>query len=175
MAGGKARDERARAEKVAEAVGPAVSRVGEAEANAIQGYRKSVESQLAADATGIPRLSGSAQVALGVVAAVKDDAGRVEAWETVQNDEPVVSEISAFSAAVEKRFGQDGVRAMIRAEQSGAGISEGGASVSTEHRAAAAEVARTVVTIKVGEGAAESPSEAELLEQRETQFARLRY
>lgn len=174
LAGGKARDERARAEKVAEAVGPAVSRVGEAEANAIQGFRKSVEAQLAADATGIPRLSGSAQVALGVVAAAKDDAGRVEAWETVRNDEPVASEISAFSAAVEKRFGQDGVRAMIRAEQSGVGLSEGDALVSTEHRAAAAEVARTVVTIKVGEGAAESPSEAELLEQRETQGARLR-
>ena len=170
--GGKARDERARAEKVAEAVGPAVSRVGEAEAEAAQRYRASVEAQRAADATGIPRLSERAQAAVGVVAAAKDDAGRVEAWDRVQKDEPVAKEISTFSAAVEKRFGDDGVRAMLRAERSGGESYAGNASVSKEHRTATAEVARTVAAIKAGEDAAESRSQAERLAQRASQGVR---
>jgi len=172
LAGSKGRQERDRAERVAAAVGPAVSRVGEAKTSAAQVYRETVEAQRAADATGIPRLSESAQAALGAVAAAKDDAGRAEAWNAVQRDEPVAREISAFSAAVEKRFGEEGVRAMLHTQRPWAKPNDGDASAPNEHRAAAAEVAQTVVAIQAGEGAAESRSQAEHLAHRGSQGAR---
>jgi len=106
------------------------------------------------------------------VAAAADDAGRVEAWNAVQRDEPVAREISAFSAAVEKRFGEESVRAMLRTQRPWAKPNEGDASAPNEHRAAAAEVVQTVVAIQAGEGAAESRSQAEHLAHRASQGAR---
>ena len=173
FAGGKAHEGRARAERVAEAVGPAVSRVGEAETRAAQAYRAKVEAQFAADATGIPKLSERAQTALGAVAAAKDDAGRAEAWNSVQSDEPVSMEIAGFSAAVVQRFGEEGVRDMLRAERPGAEPYEGDVSTPNE-QVAAAEMARTVVTIRAGERAAESRSQVQDLQERVNQGTRLR-
>jgi len=174
FAGSKAMEERTRAERAAEAVGPAVSRIGEAETKAAQDYRASVERQLAAEATGMPRLSGRAQAAVEAVAAARDDAGRAEAWKTTQNEEPVRKELTGFADAAGKRFGEDGVRAMLRAERPGAKPYEGDPSVDAEHRAAVAEAGRTVASIRAGEGAEVSQAEAERLTQRTSQGAHLK-
>ena len=72
LAGGSARQERAQAERAAQAVGPvvgpAVARVGEAEGAAGAGYRAGVEAVRRAEQVGAPRLSERAQGALGAVA-----------------------------------------------------------------------------------------------------------
>jgi len=174
FAGGKAREERTRAERVAEAVGPAVSRIGEAETKAAQDYRTSVERQLAAEATGVPRLSERAQAVVEAIAVAKDDAVRAEAWKTTRNEEQVRNELASFAASAGKRFGEDGVRAMLRAERPGAKPYEGDPSVDAEHRAAVAEAARTVASIRAGESAAASQGRTELLAQRASQGAHLR-
>ena len=66
------------------AIGSSLERIGAAEARAERGYRTGVETQRAADATGIPRLSAAAEAAVSAVAAAKDDRARAEAWRTVQ-------------------------------------------------------------------------------------------
>jgi len=174
FAGGKAREERTRAERVAEAVGPAVSRIGEAETKAAQDYRTSVERQLAAEATGVPRLSERAQAVVEAIAVAKDDAVRADAWKTTRNEEQVRNELASFAASAGKRFGEDGVRAMLRAERPGAKPYEGDPSVDAEHRAAVAEAARTVASIRAGESAAASQGRTELLTKRASQGAHLR-
>jgi Ti-type conjugative transfer relaxase TraA len=174
FAGSKARQERAQAELVAEAIGPAMSRVGEVEAKVAQGYRAGVEAQLSADATGVPKLSARAQTALGAVAVAKDDAGRAEAWKEAQSDEQVSRELSAFATSVEKRFGGDGVRAMLRAQQPGAKPYEGGPSVSAEDEGALVEVGRAISTLRAGEGASASQAQAEGLVQRASRGTRMK-
>ena len=57
FAGAAAKQERANALRVAEAIGPGLARLGEAEASTARDYRAGVEKQLQADATGIPKLS----------------------------------------------------------------------------------------------------------------------
>ncbi len=170
----KARQEHEQAERVVGAIGPAMSRVSEAEAKAAQGYRGAVEAQLAAEATGVPKLSDRAQAALAAVAAAKDDAGRAEAWNVAQSNNNPATELSAFAAAVEKRFGEDGVRAMLRAQQPGTKPHEGGPSVSDDHKEAMVEVGRAIAMIKAGEGASASKLQAEELAQRASQGARLK-
>ncbi len=170
----KARQEREQAERVVEAIGPAVSRVGEAEAKAAQGYRAGVEAQLSADATGVPKLSARAQTALGAVAVAKDDAGRAEAWKEAQSGTELAGELSVFAAAVEKRFGEDGVRAMLRAQQPGAKPYEGGPSVSAEDEGALVEVGRAISTLRAGEGASASQAQAEGLVQRASRGTRMK-
>ena len=108
-----------------------------------------------ADATGIPKLSERAQAAIGVARAAKTDKERAEAWKATTSDKAVAGELTAFAAAVEKRFGEDGVRAMVRAEQAGAKAFEGGASVAPAERQAAAEAGRAMASIKSGERAVE--------------------
>ena len=147
LASSAARQERARAEQVARAVGPAVARVGESETAAARDYRASVEAQCAADLTGVPSFSEAAGTAIGAVSAAKDDAGRATAWRAAQGDERVTSELSAFTAAVEKRFGEEGVRAILRSQHPGVTSFDGGASMPLEQRMALREVKR------VGKGA----------------------
>ena len=115
FAGAKAQAERAAAKRTAAAIGPNLERIGEAEARAERSYRMGVDAQRAADATGIPRLSTAAEAAIGVVAAAPDEKARAEAWRAVQADERVAGELRAFGAAVEQRFGEEGVRSMLRA------------------------------------------------------------
>ena len=64
FAGGAAKEVRANALRVAEAIGPGLARLGEAEASTARDYRAGVEKQLQADATGIPKLSERAQAAI---------------------------------------------------------------------------------------------------------------
>ena len=83
-------------------------------------------------------------------------------------------ELSAFAAAVETRFGAEGVRAMLRAQQPGAKPFEGGPSVAPEQGKAVAEVGRVIAAIKMGEGAVAGQVQAERLAQRASQGARLK-
>jgi len=119
LAGGNARKERTRAGRVAEAVGPAVSRIGKAETKAAQDYRTSVATQLAADSTGVPRLSERAQATVEAIAAANEDSDKAKAWTTARKDEAVEKELSAFSEAFGKHFGEERVRVMLRDEWRG--------------------------------------------------------
>jgi Ti-type conjugative transfer relaxase TraA len=166
FAGAGARQERANAVRVAESIGLGLARLGEAEAFSARDYRAGVEKQLQADATGVPKLSERAQVAIGVVRAAKTDKERAEVWKATTSDKAVAGELTAFAAAMEKRFGEDGVRAMIRADQPGAKAFEGGASVAPVQRQALAEAGRATSIIKSGERALASSNVSERLSQQ---------
>jgi len=166
FAGAGARQERANAQRVAESIGPGLARLGEAEGSSARDYRSHVERQLQADATGIPKLSERAQVAIDAASAAKTDKERAEAWKATTSDKAVAGELTAFAAAMEKRFGADGVRAMVRADQPGAKAFEGGASVAPAERQAAAEAGRATSIIKSGERALASSNVSERLSQQ---------
>jgi Ti-type conjugative transfer relaxase TraA len=108
------RGAREQAERVAEAVGPAVARRGQAESFAAKAFSDAFDARRIAEATGVPALSDMARAAIGVVAGAGDDAGRVAAWRALQADKPIAGEVSGFMAAVEKRFGSDGLRSFDR-------------------------------------------------------------
>ena len=161
FAGAKARAEREAAQRVAGAIGPSLERIGETEARAERSYRTGVDAQRAADATGIPRLSAAAEAAIGVVATARDEKARAEAWRAVQTDERLAGELQAFGAAVDRRFGEEGVRAMLRAGgQPGAVTAP---SVAPGQRPELDRVAKLAVALKAGErtSAALSQREAE--------------
>ncbi len=161
FSGAKARAERETAQRVAGAIGPSLERIGAAEARAERNYRTGVEGQRAADATGTPRLSAAAEAAISAVAAAKDDRIRAEAWRAVQGDKQVAGELRAFGAAVAQRFGQEGARAMLRAEGRPGAITA--ASVAPEQWPALDRVAGLIVALNAGEraGAAAAQREAE--------------
>ena len=161
FAGAKARAERQAAQRTAGAIGPNLERIGEAEARAERSYRMSVEAQRAADATGIPRLSTAAEAGIGVVAAAPNEKARAEAWRAVQADERVAGELRVFGAAVEQRFGEEGVRSMLRAKGRSGTVTA--PSVAPEQRPEVDRVAELIATWKGGERAAAS------LAQRESQ------
>jgi hypothetical protein len=152
--------------RVAESIGPGLARLGEAEVFSARDYRAGVEKQLQADATGVPRPSERAQAAIDVVRAAKTDKERAETWKAATRDKAVAGELTAFAAAMEKRFGEDGVRAMVRAEQAGAKAFEGGASVAPAQRQAIAEAGRATSIIKSGERALASSNVSERLSQQ---------
>ena len=174
FAGAAAKQERANAVRVAEAIGPGLAQLGEAEASTARDYRAGVEKQLQADATGIVKLSERARAAIGVVRAAKTDKERADAWKVTTSDKAVAGELTAFAAAMEKRFGEDGVRAMLRADQPSAKAFEGGASVAPAERQAAAEAGRAMATVKDGEQAVEKVGQAERIAERARQGARLK-
>jgi len=166
FAGAAAKEERANALRVAEAIGPGLARLGEAEASTARDYRAGVEKQLQADATGVPRPSERAQAAVDAASAAKTDKERAEVWKAATSDKAVAGELKAFAAAMEKRFGENGVRAMVRAEQVGAKAFEGGASVAPAQRQAIAEAGRATSIIKSGERALASSNVSERLSQQ---------
>ncbi len=161
LASGAAKQERANAERAAGALPGSLTRIGTAEGWAERAYRGNVEAQRAADAAGIPRLSPVAEVALGAVAAAGTEQVRGEAWRAAQADTPVAAELERFGAAVERRFGAEGVRAMLRAEGRAGAVTS--ASVAPEQRPALDQVAQLTATLKQGErtGAGLAQREAE--------------
>ncbi|TLU70681.1 MobA/MobL protein [Lichenicoccus roseus] len=161
FAGMKARAEREAAQRAAGAIGPSLERIGEDEARAERTYRTGVDAQRAADATGIPRLSTAAEAAIGVVAAAPDEKARAGTWWAVQADERVASELRTFSAAVEQRFGEEGVRAMLRADGRAGAVTAG--SITPEQRPELDQVAELTSALKAGEraGAASAQRQAE--------------
>jgi hypothetical protein len=165
LAGAAARAERARAETVAGALAENVRRVGEAEASAEQAYRASVEAQRRADAVPIPALSERAHAALEAIASARGHTARADARETLRVDQDVQKEVRAFAAAMEQRFGEDGVRAITRAEgQPGAFRSR---SVAPEQQDGLDRAADALHAFKLGERSAEA-REAERAEARES-------
>jgi Ti-type conjugative transfer relaxase TraA len=159
--GANARAERETAQRVAAAIGPSLERIGAAEASAAQTYRTGVEVQRVADATGVPRLSTRATAAIGTIAAAPDDRARGEAWQVVQADAHAAGELRAFSAAVERRFGDDGVRAMLRAGDRADAVRA--PSVTSAEQHALDQVTGLTATLKSGEraGAATAQRQAE--------------
>jgi hypothetical protein len=148
--GAKARAEREAAQRAAGAIEPSLTRIGAAEARAEGAYRAGVEGQRAADATGIPRLSAAAEAAIGVMLATQDARARGEAWRAAQADQGVAGELRAFRAAAAQRFGDEGVRAMLRAGKS---PDAAAASIAPEQRPALGRVAELIVAVNAGERA----------------------
>jgi Ti-type conjugative transfer relaxase TraA len=147
----KGRAEREAAQRAVGAIAPSLERIGAAEARAAQTYRASVEAQRAADATGIPGLSAAAEAAVGAISAAKDDRQRSEAWRAAHTDEHVAVELRAFGAAVMQRFGEEGVRDMLRAgARPGVVVA---VSVAPGQRQALDRVAELTVTLRTGERA----------------------
>jgi len=93
-----------------------------------------------------------------------DEKAKAALWRGVTTDKAIGVEPQQFSAAVQQRFGDDAVRAMLR---SGGGIVEA-ASVPRQHRAALAAVSRTIHTLKEGEHAGARQAEAARLTQRQS-------
>ena len=153
FAGAAAKRERVRALDVAAAVSPGVARLGEARAAVEQGYRRSVEAQIKADATGVPVLSATAQTAILAVREAGDGVSRAEAWRKVRADQAVDGELKSFMAAVTGRFGEEGMRAILRAAATGRMV-DGNASIAPEQREKLGELTRLVATVRDGERAA---------------------
>src|SRR5271165_7129596 len=152
---GAARQEREAALHAAGAMPDSLTRIGRAVGAAERTYRESVEAQLAADATGIPRLSARAEAAIGAVTAANDDASRRAAWNAAQADPDIRAELVAFRAAVEQRFGAEEVRAMLRAEgRAGAARLPG---MAYEQRAVD-HVAQVIAALRQGERAGARPA-----------------
>jgi Ti-type conjugative transfer relaxase TraA len=163
FAGTRTKAERAMAERAAAAVAPSLERIATTEARAAQGYREDVEAQLRADATPIPKLTVQAEAAVAALAAAPDQKARAELWTGITADKATGTELQRFSAAVQQRFGDDTVRAMLRAE----GRPVEAASVPRQHQAALAAVSRAVHSIKQGERASARQAEVAGLVQRQ--------
>ena len=172
FAGAKARAEREAAQRAAGAIGPNLERIGEAEARAERSYRTGVEAQRMADATGIPRLSTAAEAAIGAVTVVTDEKARAEVWRAMQADERVASELQAFGAAVQQRFGEEGVRAMLRVGGQPGAVTV--PSVTPEQRPELHRVAELTTTLKAGERSAASVAQRQAESERQGQRRGLR-
>jgi Ti-type conjugative transfer relaxase TraA len=108
------RQARMQAERVAQAVGPAVARRGQAESFAAKSFSGAFDARRIAEATGVPELSDLARAAVSLIGGAGDDVGRIAAWRALQDDKPIAGEVSGFMAAVETRFGADGLRSFDR-------------------------------------------------------------
>ena len=172
FAGAKSRAERAAAQRGAGAVERSLKRIGELEANAGQRHRTSVETQRAADAVGIPRLSAAADRAIGALTAAKDQTQQSGAWRTMQADVPVAGELQAFRAAVAQRFGEERVRDMLRAEGRAGMVAS--PSVRPDQQAALDRVAGLTATLRAGERASESLARRQAERERQGQRRGLR-
>jgi hypothetical protein len=151
------------AERAAGAIAPSLERIGAAEARAAQTYRARVEAQHKADATAIPKLSEQAATAVAALAAAPDEKARASLWRDMTSGAAIGAELRRFSAAVQQRFGDDAVRAMLRS----GGTQVEAPSLPHQHRVALAAVSRTVHTLGEGEYADARRSEAARLAQRQ--------
>jgi hypothetical protein len=154
FASAAAKQERVAAERPAGALPASLDRIGAAEGRAERTYRTSVDGERAADATGVSRLSAAAEVAIAALRAAPDDKVRAEAWRAVQTNESVSGELQAFRITVAQRYGEDGMRDMLRAASR---------SQHVAPSAAQQQVAAITVAISAGE-------RAETAQQRETEW-----
>ena len=161
FAGAKARAERDAAQRAADAIRSSLKRIGTAEAQMEWCYRNGVEAQRAADLTGIPRLYAAAKAAIGAMAASKDDRSRGAAWRAVPGDKQIAGELRDFGADVEQWFGEEGVRAMLRAGERPGAVTA--ASVAPDQRPMLDQVTTLTTALKAGEraGATAAQREAE--------------
>jgi hypothetical protein len=161
FAGTRAKSERAMAERGAAAVAASLERIAAAETRAAGAYRESVEAQRAADATPVPKLSARAEAAVASLALAANEETRAELWIGITADKAMGAELQRFSDAVQRRFGDDTVRALLRSEGRPVEV----ASVSRQHRAAMAAVGRITHTLAQGEWASARQAEAQRLTQ----------
>ncbi len=172
LASAAAKQERAGAQSAAGALPGSLERIGEAESRAERTYRASVEGQRAADATGIPCLSAAAEAAIGVLRAAPNEKARGEAWRAVQTDERVAAELGAFRGAVTQRFGDEGVRQMLRTGGRPGAVSV--PSVAPEQQPALDRVAELTTVMKQGERAGISLAQHRAESERQGQRRGLR-
>jgi hypothetical protein len=156
--------ERAGALGAAGGVASHLKSIGAAEAKATAAYRASVEAQRKADATPVPKLSPRAEAALAVLATAPAEHVRADLWRGLTTDKVLGPELERFSAAVRQRFGDDTVRAMLRAK----GGSVAAASVPRQHQATLSSVSRTVNALREGECASDRQVETQRIAQRQT-------
>jgi hypothetical protein len=158
----QAKIDRSMAEGTTSAIAPALHRIEAAEARAAEGYRRSVEAQLRADATPIPKLSERAEAAIAALATAPDEKTRATLWRGLTTDQTLGPELQRFSDAVRQRFGDEIVRAMMRSQ----GEPTEAPSVLRPYQAALAGVSRAVHTLKQVEFAAISEDRRERLAHR---------
>lgn len=89
-----------------------------------------------------PGKPGRSKAAIGAVAAARDRTSRAGAWDALRAGAEVAGEIDRFMAAVEARFGPDGLRALDRT-----GTFEG-AKIAPAERGALAEIERAVQAVR---------------------------
>lgn len=172
LASGAAKQERTQAERAAGVLPGSLQRIGDAEGAAERTYRASVDAQRAADRTGVPRLSADAEAALAALRAAPDDAARGKVWQDVERNDAIASEIGGFRAAVEGRFGAEGVRQMLRAEGRAGAVSA--PSVRAGHRGALDQVAERISTLWSGERAGSDLARRQSESERLTQWRGMR-
>jgi hypothetical protein len=168
----RCQQERAGAQRAANALPGSLERIGEAEARAERSCRASVGAQCAADATGVPRLSAAAEAAIDALRASSDEKARAGVWQAVQNDEKLAGELRTFGAAVKQRFGEEGVRAMLRAGRRPGAVTA--PSVKPEQRPELDRVAGLTATLRQGERAAASVAQRQAEGERQGQRRGLR-
>jgi Ti-type conjugative transfer relaxase TraA len=171
FAGAAARRAYAEAVRVAEAIAPAVARIGAAEAKAATEVRARDAAARAAAQTGVPRLSQAAEAAIGALGeadgqAALGAASRAEGWGPLRADAGLAGEVDRFLATVAGRFGAEGLRAFER------GSVPEGSTGSPAERAALAEVGRAVTALRRAERAAAGQAQRLAAGQRAGQRAR---
>jgi len=90
----------------------------------------------------------------------------------VQADKPVAAELERSGAAVEQRFGAEGVRAMLRAEGRAGAVTP--ASVASEQQPVLDRVAQLTATLKQGERTSAGLAQREAESERQGQPRGLR-
>ena len=165
FAGQAGNTERARAHAVADALAQSVRRLGDAMAAAERVYRSSVERQRTADAVAIPNLSGRAQAAVDAITKARGRDEQAAAFEHARADKDTREELKTFAAAMERRFGEDGARAILRAEAKPGAYTA--PSVAREDQARIDRAAKTLHAIKIGERSSDAV-QAERLAARES-------
>ena len=105
-----------------------------------------VDGQRTADATGIPRLSVTAEAAVGTPAAGRDDHVPGGVWRTMQQ---IAGGRRTFGAVMGRRFGTEGMCALLRAEERSGVVTA--ASITPEQRPALDRVAKLTATLEAGE------------------------
>jgi hypothetical protein len=168
FAGRGAELERAGAMGAARGVVYHLARAGEAEARAARTYRASVGAQRKADAIPVPGLSPRAEAAVAAIAVAPDERARTDLWRAFTADTALTAEVDRFRTAVRQRFGDDMIRAMLRAK----GGPVEAPSVPRQHQGALNAVSRTVHALTEGERASARQAETQRLAARQGLSAR---
>ncbi len=104
--------------------------------------------------------------------AAPDEKARSESWWAVHKDNQVASELGAFRAAVAHRFGDEGVREMLRAAGQPGMVNA--PSVALQQRKELDQVAELTATLKQSERAAASVAQRQAETERQGQRRGLR-
>ena len=172
LASAAAKQERAGAERAAAALPGSLGRIGEAESRAERTYRGSVDGQRTADATDIPRLSVAAAAAIGTVHAAPDKRTCGEMWRAGQQDERLTAELDAFRRADTQRFGDEGLREMLRSGGQPGTVNR--PSITPQQQKDFDRVADLTATFRQGERAATDLAESQAESERRGQRRGLR-